>query len=177
MSDAEQRLSAARQALEQALANGASQEEISRLMDELRQAMNDFLQSYAAEMAKRGLQNMQPMPPNQNVQTLSDQDLQNMLNRIENLAKLGDRDAARELLSQLQQMLDNLQTAQQGQPSPMDQETMRQMDELAQMMREQQRLMDNTFQLDQGRRPGERPEAAGSTGRPGPDDASRSWKR
>jgi Domain of unknown function (DUF4175) len=33
---------------------------------------------------------------------------------------------------------------------------MKQMDELAQMMREQQRLMDDTFQLNQGRRPGDR---------------------
>jgi len=156
MSDAEQRLNAARQALEQALEDGASEEEISRLMDELRQAMQEFLQSYMAEMAQRGMQNTPQMPSDQNMQELSNQDLQDLLNRIEDLAKLGDRDAARELLSQLQQMLDNLQSAQQGQMSPMDQEAMRQMDELAQMMREQQRLMDDTFQLNQGRRPGDR---------------------
>ncbi len=155
LSDAEERLNAARQALEQALENGASEEEIARLMDELRQAMQEFLQSYMAEMAQKGMQNM-PQMPNQDMQSLSQQDLENLLNRIEDLAKLGDRDAARELLSQLQQMLDNLQSAQQGQMSPMDQEAMRQMDELAQMMREQQRLMDDTFQLNQGRRPGER---------------------
>ena len=155
MSDAEQRLTAARQALEQALKDGASQEEISRLMQELRQAMQDFLQSYMAEMAKKGIQNL-PQTLDRNMQTLSNQDIQNLLDRIENLAKLGDRDAARELLSQLQQMLDNLQSAQNGQTSPMDQEALRQMDELSQMMREQQRLMDNTFQLNQGRRPGQR---------------------
>ena len=160
MSDAEERLNAARQALEQALENGASEEEISRLMDELRQAMQDFLQSYMAEMAQRGMQNVPQMPSNQDMRTLSNQDLQNLLDRIEDLAKLGDRDAARELLSQLQQMLDNLQSAQQGQMSPMDQEAMKQMDELAQMMREQQRLMDNTFQLNQGRRPGDRQQGA-----------------
>jgi uncharacterized protein (TIGR02302 family) len=156
MSDAEQRLADARKALEQALEDGASDEEIARLMDELRQAMQEFLQSYMAEMSKRGMQNAPQMPSDQDMQTLSNQDLQNLLDRIENLAKLGDRDAARELLSQLQQMLDNLQTAQPGQMSPMDQEAMRQMDELAQMMREQQRLMDDTFQLNQGRRPGDR---------------------
>ena len=39
--------------------------------------------------------------------------------------ELGDREAAQELLSQLQQMLDNLQMAQPGQMSPMDQQTMR----------------------------------------------------
>ncbi len=156
MSDAEERLNAARQALEQALENGASEEEIARLMQDLRQAMQEFLQSYMAEMAQHGMQNVPQMPSNQDMQTLSNQDIQNLLDRIENLAKLGDRNAARELLSQLQQMLDNLQSAQQGQSTPMDQEAMRQMDELAQMMREQQRLMDDTFQLNQGRRPGDR---------------------
>jgi uncharacterized protein (TIGR02302 family) len=79
-----------------------------------------------------------------------------MLDRIEDLAKLGDRDAAQELLSQLQQMLDNLQMAQPGEMQPGNQELMRQMDELAEIMRQQQQLMDDTFQLDQGRRPGDR---------------------
>ena len=155
MSDAEQRLQAARQALEQALKDGASEDEIARLMDELRQAMQEFLQSYMAEMQERGLPNM-PMPSDQDMQMLSEQDLQEMLDRIEDLAKLGDREAAQELLSQLQQMLDNLQMAQPGQMNPADQEMMRQMDELAEIMREQQRLMDDTFQLNQGRRPGDR---------------------
>ncbi len=156
LSDAEERLNAAREALEQALEDNASPDEIARLMDELRQAMQEFLQSYMAEMAERGLQNMPQMPTNQDMQTLSDQDLQSLLDRIEDLAQLGDMDAAQQLLSQLQQMLDNLQMAQPGQMSPMDQEMMQQMDELARMMQEQQRLMDDTFQLNQGRRPGDR---------------------
>lgn len=154
MSDAEQRLQAAREALEQALKDGASDEEIARLTDELRQAMQEFLQSYMAEMQQRGLQNA-PQTGDQQMQELSEQDLQKMLDRIEDLAKLGDRDAAQELLSQLQQMLDNLQMAQPGQQ--MDPEAMKQMDELAQMMREQQKLMDQTFQLNQGRRPDGKP--------------------
>jgi uncharacterized protein (TIGR02302 family) len=155
MSDAEQRLQAAREALEQALEEGASEEEIARLMDELRQAMQEFLESYMAEMAERGIQEM-PMMSQEDMQMLSEQDLQRLLDRIEDLARMGDREAAQELLSQLQQMLDNLQMAQPGEMSPQDQEMMRQMDELARIMREQQRLMDETFQLNQGRRPGER---------------------
>ena len=107
-------------------------------------------------MAERGLDNLPQMPTDQEMQTLTEQDLQEMLDRIEELAKLGDMEAAQELLSQLQQMLDNLQMAQPGQMSPMDEEAMRQMDELAKMMREQQRLMDETFEMNQGRRPGDK---------------------
>ena len=155
LSDAEERLQAAREALERALEEGASEEEIARLMDELRQAMQEFLQSYMAEMAERGLQNL-PMPSDRDMQELTQQDLDSLLDRIEDLARLGDREAAQELLSQLQQMLDNLQMAQPGQMSPLDEEMMRQMDELARMMREQQRLMNETFEMNQGRRPGDR---------------------
>jgi uncharacterized protein (TIGR02302 family) len=165
ISDAEARLNAAREALENAIEEGASEEEIARLMDELRQAMRDFLDSYMAEMMERGMQNM-PTPLDPNAQMLSQEDIERMLDRIEDLARLGDRDAAQQLLSQLQQMLDNLQMAQPGQMSPMDQEMMRQMDELADIMREQQRLMDDTFQLDQGRRPGDRRQPGEGSGEP-----------
>ena len=177
MSDAEQRLQAARQALEQALKDGASDEEIQRLTDELRQAMQEFLQSYMAEMQQRGLQNLPQMPGDQQMQMLSEQDLQEMLDRIEELAKLGDRDAAQELLSQLQQMLDNLQMAQPGQMQPMDQEAMRQMDELARMMREQQKLMDETFQLNQGRRPGDQGQQQGNPEPLSPEEFERLMKQ
>ncbi|MGQ7791698.1 TIGR02302 family protein [Faunimonas sp. B44] len=154
MSDAQERLNAARDALQKALDEGASEDEIARLTQELRQAMQEFMRSMAEEMARRGLDQMQ-MPMDPNTQMLSQQDLERMLDRIEDLAKLGDRDAARELLSQLQQMLDNLQMAQRGQmmQQGMSNEAMQMMDELSKMMREQQRLMDETFRLDQGQPP------------------------
>src|SRR3712207_3252737 len=143
MSDAQAALQAAREALQEALERGASDEEIARLTEELRQAMQDYMQSLAEQMARQG--EMPPMPLDPNTQILSQQDLERMLDRIEELAQMGDREAAQELLSQLQQMLDNMQMAQQGmqqmQQGPAG-EMMQQMEELARMMREQQRLMD-----------------------------------
>ncbi|MYZ49941.1 TIGR02302 family protein [Propylenella binzhouense] len=153
--DARQRLDAARDALEQALERGASDEEIARLTQELRQAMQDFMRSMAEEMARRGLDQMQsPIDPD--TPMISQQDLDRMLDRIEDLAKLGDRESAQQLLSQLQQMLDNMQMAQQGQMQQMSPEAMQMLDELSKMMQEQQRLMDETFRMDQGRQPGHR---------------------
>ena len=46
---------------------------------------------------------------------LRQQDLKNMLDRLENLARSGAKDAARQLLQQLQQMMENLQMAPPGQ--------------------------------------------------------------
>ncbi|WP_128290712.1 TIGR02302 family protein [Afifella aestuarii] len=158
LSEAQERLAEAREALEQALAEGASEEEISRLTEELRQAMNDVMRSMAEQMARSDPQKLMPIDPN--AQVLSQQDLERMLDRIEDLARLGDKEAAQELLSQLQEMLDNMQMAQRMQQQMQSGEMgqmMQQMEELGRLMREQQRLMDDTFSLDQGQRPGQRP--------------------
>ncbi|HMB48916.1 MAG TPA: TIGR02302 family protein, partial [Afifellaceae bacterium] len=158
LSDAERRLSDARQALEDALDRSASDEEIARLTEELRQAMNEFLQSFAQEMARRDNQSLPQMQMDPS-QMMSQQDFQDMLDRIEDLAKLGDRDSAQQLLSELQQMLDSLQMARRGQQQMQDGQSsqmMEQMEELGRLMREQQRLMDDTFGADQGQRPRQR---------------------
>ena len=53
---------------------------------------------------------------------LSQQDLKNMIDRMERLSRSGDKDAAKQLLEQLQQMLENLQMAQPGQSGGDDME-------------------------------------------------------
>ncbi len=154
LSDAEQRLNAAREALQEALDNGASEEEIARLTQELRQAMQEFLQGLAEQMARQG-NDLPQMMPNMDGRMLSQSDLDRMLDRIEDLAKLDDRDAAQQLLSELQSLLDNLQMAQRGMQmqNGANGEMMEQLEELGRLMREQQQLMDDTFRADQGQRP------------------------
>ncbi|WP_137132168.1 TIGR02302 family protein [Rhizobium sp. FY34] len=149
---AERRLRDAQQALSKALENGATDQEIARLMKELREAM----QSFMSELAQR-MQNM-PQTPQQNMQSqnvLRQRDLQNMMDQIENLARSGNRDAAQQMLSQLQHMMNNLQAGrpqrqQQGQQQ--NSQMRQQIDKLGELMQEQQRLMDQTFQLNQALR-------------------------
>lgn len=133
----------AQQALAEALENGASDEEISRLMDELREAMQEYMSELARQAPNQQAQQNQMA---QNM--LRQRDLDNMLDQIENLARSGARDQAQELLSQLQQMMNNLQAGrqqQQQQGGPMRE----QMDKLGELMRQQQQLMNETFNLDQ----------------------------
>jgi uncharacterized protein (TIGR02302 family) len=167
LSDAEERLNAAREALQEALDNGASEEEIARLTRELRQAMQEFLQGLAEQMARQGNE-LPQMMPNLDGRMLSQRDLDRMLDRIEELARLGDRDAARQLLSELQSLLDNLRMAQRrGQMRSGDAgQRMEQLEELGRLMREQQQLMDDTFRADQGQRPRRR--GGRQQGRQGP---------
>ena len=150
LSLAERRLRDAQERLAEALERGASDEEISKLMQEMRQAMNQFMK----ELAKRFAQNPQANRQAQNTQNLRQQDLDRMMNRIEDLAKSGSRDAARQLLQELQRMMNNLQMAQPRQNQMGKDPFSEQMDKLGDMMRQQQQLMDQTFrqQQDQQRR-------------------------
>ena len=106
---ARQRLEAAQEALRQALERGASDQEVERLVDELRQAMNDYLQALA--------QSGQPTPNGgqQNAQQLNQSDLEDMLNSIQDLAQSGAQNAARQMLSDLENLLNNLRLSQGGQ--------------------------------------------------------------
>ena len=81
---------------------------------------------------------------------LSQQDLKNMIDRMERLSRSGDKDAAKQLLEQLQQMLENLQMAQPGQSGDGDMEQA--LNELGDMIRKQQQLRDKTFKQGQDSR-------------------------
>ncbi len=147
--EAERDLRAAQQRLMEALQEGASEEEIERLMADLRQALNKFLQAMAEQQQKNQGQAAAP-PPQGSDKTVTSNELQQLLNKIEDLAKLGSQDMAQQLLSELQDILENLQTGQQGGPqSAQEQQGMRQLDELANLMREQQRLLDETMRAQQ----------------------------
>ncbi|MCT8997961.1 TIGR02302 family protein [Chelativorans intermedius] len=163
---AERRLRQAQEALRQALENGASDEEIERLMDELRAAMQDYLR----EFAERALRN-RDFAESQGGEPMRRSDLERMLDEIEDLAKSGARDQARDLLSQLETMMNNLQAMrpQPGQGGGQQSEMRQQMDRLGEIMRRQQELMNETFRLDQFRRgqPGQEGRQPGQQGEEG----------
>ena len=149
---AEKRLRQAQEALRQALENGASDEEIEELMAELREAMREYLR----EFAERAMQNpdmaqqMPQMP--QDGQEMRQSDLERMMDQIEELAKSGAREQAQELLSQLEEMMNNLQAGRQQQGGGEQSEMRQQMDRLGEIMRRQQEMMNETHRLDQMQR-------------------------
>ncbi len=156
ISDVERRLREAQERLSEALENGASEEEIDRLMKELRQAMNEMMQALI-EQARRNPQSQNPMMQDDNARTLRQRDLERMMDRIEDLAKSGSRDAARELLSEMQRMMDNLRAGRQMQQRQAEGNQMNQtLNQLSELMQEQQRLMDETFQMEQRRQQSQR---------------------
>src|SRR5690606_30009271 len=129
----------------------SSDEEIRQLMDELRAALDEYLQALQQQMAEqlaRGeMPEMMPLPPD--AQVVDRDQLQQMLDQMQQLAESGARDQAQQMLEQMQRMMENLQTGMMM-PQPSQQsEAMQLLDDLQQLMRAQQQLLDQTFQQAQ----------------------------
>ena len=150
LSDAERDLRSAQQQLRDAIARGAPDDEIRKLMDQMRAALDKFLNELAQQAQRDGNDQDARNPPNDNSRTVTSQDLKSMLDRMEDMMRNGQMADAQRMLDQLQNMLENLQTArrQRGGADPMAREMNRALDELDQMTRDQQDLRDKTFRND-----------------------------
>ena len=148
ITDVDKALRAAQDALKQALERGASDEEIKKLTENLRAALDKFLQQLAERLRNNPQQLARPLDPN--TRTMRQQDLDSMIERMERLSRSGDKDAAKQLLDQLAQMLENLQMARPGQGG--DSDMQQSLNELGDMIRKQQQLRDKTFKEGQDSR-------------------------
>jgi uncharacterized protein (TIGR02302 family) len=147
MSLAERELRRLQQELQDALAKNAPDEEIDRLMSQLQQALDRYLQALAENLARNPDQAQQPIDPSQIV---TSRDLQRMLDRARELARNGARDQARELLSQLRNMLENLRMAKPGQmPERGSNQAQQMMRGMHDLMQRQQQLLDRSFRARQ----------------------------
>lgn len=146
LTEAERKLREAQEKLSQALKNNASDEEIKELMDELRTAMNNFIEEMQRQMAD----NPNTKNPFDNIDAskmLTKKDLNKLMDRIENLARSGSKDAARELLSEMQRMMDNLKSNQQQQNQNANNELNQALDKFSEMLKKQENLMDQSFAM------------------------------
>jgi uncharacterized protein (TIGR02302 family) len=94
---AERDLRSAQEELMKALQANASPEEIQKLVEELRNALGQYLQELAQQQQQKG--NMPPQESKDGDQLVSQQDFDKMLKNIEELAKSGSKDLAQQMLS------------------------------------------------------------------------------
>ncbi|HWU61909.1 MAG TPA: TIGR02302 family protein [Ensifer sp.] len=150
VANAERKVKDAQQALSDALNRNASDEEIRKLTDDLRKAMNEFMQALAKQMQNNPDQNQ--MSADQR-KMLRQQDLEKMLDEIQKLAESGSRDEARNLLNQMQRMMNNLQTARPNKGQQQGKDQMRgEIDKLGKLLQDQKKLLDDTFTKEQALR-------------------------
>lgn len=146
---AEQELRDLQEEMQKALTSGASDEEISRLMDDMAAAMDRFLRS----MLEQALQDARDgdLEQNQTIhngqQSVRPDQLKEMLEQARELMQSGARDEAQAMLEQLQSILENLEMRA-GPSSDMQQEMQQSrdmMNRLQDIMREQGELLDRSF--------------------------------
>ncbi len=162
------RLQRAQDRLDEAIRNGASPEEIDRLMSEMQQAMDEYIRELAEESQRSP---DQQTSENLQGQSMSADQLQQMLDKLQQLMEEGKTAEAAELMDQIREFMENMQVVQgeggQGQGGP-GQQAMRDMQET---LRDQQGLSDETFQDLQGNQdgqPNEQPgQQPGQDGQPG----------
>ncbi|MSO65596.1 MAG: TIGR02302 family protein [Alphaproteobacteria bacterium] len=148
---AEAELRAAQDRLLDALSRNAADDEIEQRIAEVRDALDKFLRA----LAERALQNRQlgelmpkNMPPNS---LIDSEQLKKLLDRALDLNRTGSKEAARELLAQLRDLLENLRDGlmQGDMMSGMPGEELLQA--LNDLMRMQQELLDEAFRDSQQR--------------------------
>ncbi|WP_295313763.1 TIGR02302 family protein [Roseobacter sp.] len=171
LADAAERMRRAQERLEEAIRNGASDEEIAELMRELRRATEDYLQQLSRQAQRQQQENgesgQQGNP--ENSMTMTQDDLQQMMDRIQELMEQGRMAEAQQALQELQQMMENMRVTQgqqgQGGQSPGEQA----MEGLSETLREQQGLSDQAFRdLQEQFNPGAQAgESQGNEGRNG----------
>jgi len=142
LSDAEKALRDAQDKLAEALEKGAPDSEIQKLMDELRQALSNYMQ----QLAKNAQDQQPPEGLDQQNQQLSSKDLEQMMKNLEDMARSGSREQAQQMLAELRDLLERLQSGQMNpQQAQRGQMMMKKLDELGNMVGQQQRLMDDTY--------------------------------
>jgi len=149
LASARARLDRAQDRVDEAIRRGASPEEIADLMQELRDAMQDYMRQLGQEARERGDQSAQEQQ-GQGGQSISQDQLQALLDRLQELMESGNSAEAAELMQQLRDLMENMQIAEgqgngqgegQGQSGPSGQ-AMRQ---LGDTLRGQQSLSDDAF--------------------------------
>ncbi len=141
LADALERMRQAQERLSEAMQNGASDQEIARLMQELRDATDDYLRQLQRQAQENGDDQGQPGQNGESIQ-MSQNDLQRMMDRIQELMEQGRMAEAQQALEEFQQMMENMRVTQgQGGQS----EGQQAMEGLAETLREQQGLSDQAF--------------------------------
>ncbi|WP_254429141.1 MULTISPECIES: TIGR02302 family protein [unclassified Ruegeria] len=143
LADALERMRRAQERLTEAMQNGATDEEIAELMQELREATQDYMRQLQRLAQENGGEEGQQGQNGETMQMTQD-DLQRMMDRIQELMEQGRMAEAQQALEEFQQMMENMRITQ-GQGQGQQSEGQQAMEGLAETLREQQGLSDQAF--------------------------------
>ncbi|WP_413204269.1 TIGR02302 family protein [Rhodospirillum sp. A1_3_36] len=140
--------------LKEALSGDPSQEEVARLLRDAREAMTAMLRALANSLP----QMTGPMPPmmGEMPPSLDPGAMDQLLRDMEQMNRLGAKDAVKEMLAQLEQMVNQMRSLRSMNMSPEMAKAMEEMRALSEALnalrQDQSDLMDQTFKRDQEHR-------------------------
>ncbi|WP_295534827.1 DUF4175 domain-containing protein [uncultured Thioclava sp.] len=143
LADALAAMQKAQEKLSEAIRNGASQDEIAKLMQELKEATDNYIKMLA-ERAQEKEDGPQFGDQNQPSQQITGDQIQQMMDQIQKLMEEGRMAEAQELLDQLARMMENLKVTQ-GQGGQGDTPGGKAMRDLQDTLKKQQDLSDQAF--------------------------------
>lgn len=144
---AESEVRRTRDALAQALSDGAGNDEISRLMDEMKQAFQRYMEALIVKNGNPDANLTDQFAP-QDGQTIDRDQLEKMMATIGELARSGAREQAKAMLEQLQAIMENMQVPNQNaNMSEGDKAMAAAIDRVGKLIDAQRQLMDETFRL------------------------------
>ena len=141
VNDALQRMREAQERLSQAMKNGASPQEIERLMQELKEANENYMRQLRQQNERTERNEFDQSTPGEQM-NLDMADIQAMMDRIQELMEQGRMAEAQQALEELQQMMENLRLSENGQGGEGGQSSAQ---GLADLLQDQQDLSDDAF--------------------------------
>ena len=141
VNDALQRMREAQERLSQAMKNGASPQEIERLMQELKEANENYMRQLRQQNERAERNEFDQSTPGEQM-NLDMADIQAMMDRIQELMEQGRMAEAQQALEELQQMMENLRLSENGQGGEGGQSSAQ---GLADLLQDQQDLSDDAF--------------------------------
>ncbi|WP_415183318.1 TIGR02302 family protein [Phaeovulum sp.] len=164
LADALAAMQQAQERLSEAIRNGASPDEIAKLMDELKRATDEYLRQLAEQSSKEEGPQFGQQQPGQNI---TGAQIQQMMDEIQRLMEEGRMAEAQELLDQLARMMENMKVTQ-GQGGEGDIPGGKAMRDLGETLRNQQELSDDAFrELQDSFERGQQGQSQPQPGQPG----------
>jgi uncharacterized protein (TIGR02302 family) len=148
LADAAAELRRLQNQISQALQMRAPQDVVDNLLQQYNDAMQRYMQALANNPDAQ--QQLQQQMQSQDTKQLTQKDLQDLLNAIQQMAAAGNREQAQQMMAMLQNLLENLKVSKGGQGGEQNKALNDAIQKLGDMMGKERGLLDKTMRQKQG---------------------------
>jgi len=142
---AEQRVQELQERLLEALSEGAGDQELEQLIDQLRQAMDDYMRALSNRLRTDPGELFDPTDA---LKAIGSRELTDLVEQIRDLVRTGSLEQAQTLLNRLQEIMENISVGNLSDlTGAMSPEATEVLQTIRQLMGGQQELLDETFRL------------------------------